>query len=150
MPKSKHSFKSNSLKLSKYMLNGLLNSGFNNLVYYNNRNSDGTALPSPFLPQVDLSVIEISKNNKIISACNILYDRDHPGGYEVELDRKTITANDQISFNIWREKRWTDPLLWNEPPAPIDVISNPPNPKFSFMLPYPASCLKTMIAYIYI
>ena len=148
MPKSqKHNFKSNSLKLSKYMLNGLLNSGFNNLVYYNNRDSDGTALPSPFLVQVDLSVIEISKKNKIIGACNILYDRDNPEGYEVKLDRKTITANDQISFNIWREDRWKDPVLWNKPPAPIDVITDPPNPKLRFMLPFPASCLKTMVAF---
>jgi hypothetical protein len=146
---SKCCFESNSKKLSKYILNALLNSGFNKLVYYNNRDSSGTALPSPFLPQVDLSVIEISKNNKILAACNILYDRDHPEGYEVQLNRRTITANNQVSFNVWREERWINPELWNKPPAAIDVITNPPNPIFSFMLPYPASCLKTMIAFIF-
>ena len=149
MSSKKSNFKCNSLKLSKYMLHALQNSGFNNLVYYNNRNAEGNALPSPFLPQVDLSVIEISEDNKIIGACNILYDRNHPQGYEVKLDRETITANNQISFNIWREDRWTNPALWNTPPAPLDVITNPPNAKFSFMLPYPASCLKTMVAFIF-
>ena len=34
---SKCCFESNSKKLSKYILDALLNSGFNKLVYYNNR-----------------------------------------------------------------------------------------------------------------
>lgn len=142
-------FKQKSSELAVYMLDGLKKSGFDKLVYYNNRGPNGDALPSPYLPQVDLSVIELSNDDRIISACNILYDRDHPDGYLVDLDRKTITSNHQISFSVWRESRWLNQELWIKPPAAEDIITNPKNAKFNYMLPYPASCLKTITAFIF-
>ena len=140
-------FKRRSRCLSKALTKALLRSGFADLIYYETRDPEGRALPSPFLPQVDLAVIVLSEKNKILSASNILYDRDHPEGYDVCLDRQNLTANDTVRFSVWRQDRWVDPTIWNEPVPDKDLLTNPPKPKTSFMQSYPASCFKTQLTF---
>lgn len=142
-------FYENSKCLSKFLMKTLQNSGFDKLIYYKNRDENNNALPSPFLPQVDISVIIISPNKCIKAAANILYDRDNPNGFSVCLSREKLTANNNVKFFVWREDRWLNSEIWNSPIPKKDVLTNPLNPKLQFMLPYPGSCLKTLIAFYF-
>lgn len=137
-----------SAHLTRLCQHAILHSGLNDLVYYPSREPpDCLAKRSPFSPQVDLSAILISPCREILGVADVLYDRDHSDTLPVVVKRETITANDQIEFYAWSEDRWLNPALWNAPVPPGDVLTHPVNPRAKFMLPYPANCMKTLVAF---
>lgn len=116
------------------------------LVDFSSNNGAGYAKPSAYLPNVDLAVIELSASGKILGAANVLYDRDSPNGYRVQIDPGTLGTRG-VEFSRWRLERWDDQSLWAAGPVPADVTVPSAKPSKRYMVAYPASVLKLMVGY---
>jgi len=135
-----------SARLSEGLAAALRRAGFDQLVDFTVI-KDGVAQPVRALPNVDVAVIELSRTGHVVGAANVLYDRDSPHGYQVQLDPKTLQPQG-VRFSQWRSERWDDQELWDAGPAPEDVLAAPSGQvRKDFMVPYPASVLKTMVGY---
>jgi hypothetical protein len=134
-----------SARLAEGLAAAVRDAGFDQLVDFQTV-VDGVAQPAAALPNVDVAVIELDRRGHVVGAANVLYDRDSPEGYVVALDRRTLQPLD-VRFSQWRGERWDDQALWSAGPAPADVLAGPAAPDKDFMVPYPASVLKVMVAY---
>lgn len=106
----------------------------------------GDAQPAKFLPNVDTAVIELTEAGRIAGVANVLYDRDSPDGYRVEVDRGTLSAVG-VEFSSWRQDRWEDQSAWAAGPAAADITVPSADADKRYMAAYPASVLKLMVAY---
>lgn len=138
-------FEAEEARLSKGMAAALRSAGFDQLVDFDNR-IDGVAQPAAFLPNIDLAVIELDSSGHVIGAANILYDRDNPRGYVVDIDRKSLRAMG-VEFSRWSPERFADPASWAAGPAAEDILVQPTKVRKEYMLTYPASVLKLMVGY---
>ena len=135
-----------SERLSAGLAKALRRAGFDRLVDFDVR-EDGVAQPIRALPNVDVAVIELDRDGRIVGAANVLYDRDSPRGYQVKLNLDTMQPR-AVRFSQWRGERWDDQALWDAGPAPEDVLAEAAGPmRKDFMVPYPASVLKVMVGY---
>ena len=105
-----------------------------------------TAQPAAFLPNVDAALIELTRAGRIAGVANVLYDRDSPDGYRVEVDPGTLSTVG-VEFSRWRPDRWEDPAAWSAGPAAPDVTVPSADAGKRYMAAYPASVLKLMVAY---
>lgn len=138
-------FEAEEARLSQGMAAALRSAGFDKLVDFDSR-VDGKAQPAAFLPNVDLAVIELDRSGRVIGAANILYDRDNPRGYVVDIDRRALRAKG-VEFSRWNPDRFADPALWAAGPIPEDILVQPKHVRKQYMLTYPASVLKLMVGY---
>ncbi len=134
-----------SARLAEGLAAAVRDAGFDQLVDFADV-VDGMAQPAAALPNVDVAVIELDTNGHVVGAADVLYDRDSPDGYVVELDRRTLQPQD-VLFTQWRGERWDDQALWDAGPRPSDVLAGPADATKEFMVPYPASVLKVMVAF---
>lgn len=135
-----------SARLSAGLAAAVRGAGFDHLVDFSVRQG-GVAQPTRALPNVDVAVIELSRTGHVVGAANVLYDRDSPLGYQVRIDPKTLQPQG-VRFSQWRSERWDEQALWDAGPAAGDVLSTPRGRvEKDFMVPYPASVLKTMVGY---
>ena len=86
---AKSSVQGESKRLSKGLARALRNAGFDHLVDYDNR-VYGEAQPAAFLPNIDVAVIELNRRGRVAGVANVLYDRDNPRGYQVEVGARTM------------------------------------------------------------
>ena len=134
-----------SQRLAVGLAAAVRDAGFDQLVDYTTV-VDGVAQPARALPNVDVAVIELDRRGHVVGAANVLYDRDSPEGHVVELDRRTLQPQD-VRFTQWRGARWDDQADWDAGPEDSDVLAGPADASKEFMVPYPASVLKVMVAY---
>jgi hypothetical protein len=137
-----------SARLSQGLAAAVSAAGFDKLVDYDQRRRDGkgAAKPASFLPNVDVAVIELTASGQIAGVANVLYDRDSPRGYRVKLDTSTLSTRG-VQFSRWRQERWDTAAGWATAPAPDDVLVQPATTAKPYMVAYPASVLKLMVAY---
>ena len=139
------SFEAESARLSEGLALAVRQSGLDDLVDFDNR-VDGAAQPAEFLPNVDVAVIELSRRGRVLGAANVLYDRDSPEGYQVEVDRRRLRATG-VEFSAWNMERFNDSAAWMAGPADAEVLQRPGQVGKQFMTTYPASVLKIMVAH---
>jgi hypothetical protein len=135
-----------SARLSQGLAAAVAAAGFDRLVDYDQPSGNGKAKPASFLPNVDLAVIELSASGQIAGVANVLYDRDSPKGYRVTVDRAALSARG-VQFSRWRQERWDTAAGWSTAPARGDVLVQPTTTAKPYMVAYPASVLKLMVAY---
>lgn len=139
------SYSSESARLSAGLAKAIRHSGLDGLVDFDNR-VGGAAQAAEFLPNVDLAVIELSRRGRVLGAANVLYDRDSPRGYKVEVDRRGLRAHG-VQFNAWNMERFNDAAAWAAGPARDEVLQRPLRVRKQYMTTYPASVLKIMVAH---
>jgi hypothetical protein len=132
-------------RLSDGLARAVAEAGFDGLVDFD-RIVDGSAQPAAFLPNVDVALIELSRSGRVVGAANVLYDRDAPEGFQVEVDRESLSA-DGVEFSRWRQGRWDSAAAWEAGPAAGDVTVPAEDADKRYMAAYPASVLKLMVAY---
>ena len=120
----------------------------------------------PFMPNVDVAIIELDGNGRAIATANVLLSRDYPDGVVAPVDRAGGPAGSHgVSAVRWRrwdidrynggtfdqtygtqltQKGWTD-----NPPlsSADDIVSGRESAPLQFMAPYPASLFKLVVAY---
>lgn len=137
-------FATESQRLADGLADALSTAGWGDLVDYHDR-VDGVAQPIRALPNVDVAVIELDRTGHVVGAANVLLDRDKPSGHEVRIDPRTLQPLG-VQFTQWRTQRWNTQSAWDAGPADHDVLAGA-DADVEFMLPYPASVLKVMVAY---
>lgn len=122
--------------------------------------------PVPYMPNVDVAVIELDGNGQAVAAANVLLSRDYPNGVVVPIDRAGGPAGSYgVSGVRWR--RWdidrynggtfsqTDGSQltvkgWADNPALTtadDIVPGRESAPLEFMAPYPASLFKLIVAF---
>jgi hypothetical protein len=139
-------FGAESKRLADGLAKAVAGARLDTLVDYDNPGGNGKAKPAAFLPNVDVALIELTADGKVAGAANVLYDRDAPEGYRVAIDSKSL-ATTGVEFSRWRQNRWDDQSAWDAGPDPADVTVPAADPDKQYMVAYPASVLKVMVAY---
>jgi len=120
----------------------------------------------PYVPNVDVAIIELDANGQAVDVANVLLSRDYPDGIVVPIDRAGGAAGSQGTTSVrWRRwdidrynggtfdqgtgeqvtvKGWTDapPLT-----AADDIVAGRDTAPIRFMAPYPASLFKIIVAF---
>lgn len=113
-------------------------------------------------PNIDVAVIELDEAGQMLDRANVLLSRDYPEGLVVPLDPDTGATG--VRWLRWDIERWnggtfsttttTGELLtvkgWlDNPPLTTadDIVLGREGAPYHFMLPYPASNFKLLIAY---
>ena len=111
------------------------------------------------VPNVDVAVIQLDAQGKVVSYANVLLSRDYPEGVIVPVDLDRGAAS--VRFRRWDIDRWnggtfksgestpTTPKGWtNQPPLTDhdDLVPGRTNGSLQFMAPYPASLFKLLVA----
>lgn len=135
-----------SARLSQGLAAAVAAAGFDRLVDFDQPRGNGKAKPASFLPNVDLAVIELTASGRIAGVANVLYDRDSPMGYRVEVDTASLSSRG-VQFSRWRQERWDTASGWSSAPASGDVLVQPASTAKQYMVAYPASVLKLMVGY---
>jgi Beta-lactamase enzyme family len=135
-----------SARLSQGLAAAVTTAGFDRLVDYDQPAGNGKAKPASFLPNADVAVIELTASGQIAGVANVLYDRDSPQGYRVDVDVTSLSARN-VQFARWRQDRWDTSAGWSSAPATTDVLVQPTTADKQYMVAYPASVLKLMVAY---
>ena len=99
--------------------------------------------PRPIVqqPQIDATVLELDKAGRIVSSGTVLMSPKYQHGIVVPVDRNLAT--DRVRWTQWDDLGW----YTNHGAGTIDVVPGRANAPTDFMLPYPASVLKLMVAF---
>ena len=117
------------------------------------------AAPIAHPPNVDVAVLQLDAEGRLIASANVLLSRDFPDGQLVLLGKNTGAS--LVRFRRWdiersdggtfsaegkqlSRKGWT-----NNPPLTVadDIVPGRTNAPYQFMAPYPASLFKLMVAF---
>jgi hypothetical protein len=120
----------------------------------------GSAKKMTHLPNLDVSVIELDKSGKPVDFANVILSRDYPSGIAVPV---TIQSGSfDVRYLKWDQERSDGGKFVDGNPNPIEKKGwdyNPPlsasedlvpgrdNAPFTFMVPYPASSFKILVAF---
>jgi hypothetical protein len=104
------------------------------------KRSDGPGLIAQ-QPQVDATVLELDEAGQIISSGTVLMSPRYPHGLVLPVNEAFTT--DQVRWTRWDDHSW----YGNDGDGSVDVIPGRETAPIHFMLPYPASVMKLMIAY---
>jgi hypothetical protein len=99
-------------------------------------------------PQLDITILDLNADNGVRAAANVLLSRDYPNGILVPVGPNL--SSKEVRFRAWSQARFdeTGGVNWNDPWAPgSDVVAGREGASLQFMLPYPASVLKVMVAF---
>ncbi|MEV0236008.1 serine hydrolase [Nonomuraea sp. NPDC050786] len=99
------------------------------------------AQPISQQPQIDLTVIELNWLGRPVSSGTVLMSPQYPDGKIVPVDRNLHTTD--VRWRQWDDAGW----YANHGQGSIDVVAGRENASIDFMLPYPASVLKLMVAF---
>lgn len=104
---------------------------------------DEGAGPRPIAqqPQIDASVLELDAEGRIVSSGTVLMSPRYPHGVVVPVDRDLHTT--AVRWREWDDAGW----YANQGHGTVDVVPGRENAPLDFMLPYPASVLKVMVAF---
>jgi len=136
-------------RLERDVLEAVRSAGFDEVL-----DGRGPAAPSApwypriaHVPQVEVAVLDLNRANRVRDAAHVLLSRDHPRGVVAPLDRRL--RSEAVRYRRWDQRRWDgDGVAWDDPWAPgSDVVSGREDAPIEFMLPYPASVLKVMVAH---
>ena len=137
-------------KLEAQILDAVRDAGFDEVL-------DGWAAPNaappwypkiPFTPQVDVAVFDLSPSNRVREAVNVLMSRDYPQGVLVPIGKDLDSS--AVRYRKWDASRWFEQSgkSWSDPyAAGEDVVPGREGAPLEFMIPYPASVLKVLVAY---
>jgi hypothetical protein len=92
-------------------------------------------------PQIDATILELNRAGRVVSAGTVLMSPQYPHGIIVPVDRNLATS--QVRWTQWDDLGW----YANHGVGTIDVVPGRQNAPVQFMLPYPASVLKLMVAF---
>lgn len=118
--------------------------------------------PKPIVhaPNVDVAVIELDREGRVVACANVLLSRDYPAGLvvPVTLDRGASS----VRFRRWDIARWNGGTFRSGQAAPVttkgwtnqplltddeDIVPGRTNAAYQFMGPYPASLFKLLVAF---
>jgi len=99
--------------------------------------------PQPIVqqPQINATILELDRAGRIVSSGTVLMSPQYPNGIVVPVDQNLAT--DQINWTQWDDLGW----YANHGVGTVDVVPGRTNAPIQFMLPYPASVLKLMVAF---
>lgn len=92
-------------------------------------------------PQIDATVLELDRAGRITGGATVLMSPDHPHGVVVETDDDFHTTG--VRWRQWDDDGW----YANAGRGTVDVVAGREAAPLDFMLPYPASVLKLMVAF---
>ena len=93
-------------------------------------------------PNVDVAVIELDGSGQPVAAANVLFSRDFPDGKVVSLDEALSPSG--VDWRTWDLARWDGD--WDAPwPSGSRLVRGTTGEKF--MVPYPASTFKLLVAF---
>lgn len=145
------------------LLRAVREARFDQVLDFGPANEDANQPVSPktisHVPNVDVAVIQLNAQGKVVSYANVLLSRDYPEGVIVPVDLDHGAAS--VRFRRWDIDRWnggtfkpgestpTTPKGWtNQPPLTDhdDLVPGRANSSIQFMAPYPASLFKLLVA----
>jgi hypothetical protein len=117
------------------------------------------AAPVAHAPNVDVAVIQLDADGRMVACADVLLSRDYPEGQLVLLGKNTGAS--LVRFRRWDIERWDGGNFsaegkqlsrkgWtNNPPltAADDLVPGRTNSPYQFMASYPASLFKLMVAF---
>jgi len=134
--------------LEQSVLNAVRSAGFTEVLDSRYSASTQPRYPRSNVPNLDITVIDLSPDNRSREAVNVILSRDYPQGVIVPI-AKDLSSND-LDYRKWELPRWNsaDPEVWKAPFGPeSELVPGRENAKYQLMLPYPASVFKVMVAY---
>lgn len=154
--------------LSRLVLRSVRNARFDQVVDYGpyNEACPGAAFCPPtapriaYTPNVDVAVIELDRNGRLQDVANVLLSRDYPSGLLVPLNQNYVAQS--VRWLRWDIDRWNGGTFsdetgqqlttkgWrNNPPLTVadNILPGRSVARSPFMVPYPASLFKLLIAY---
>ncbi|HVF15122.1 MAG TPA: serine hydrolase [Acidimicrobiales bacterium] len=124
------------------------------------------ALPVRYMPNVDVSVIELDNNGQALRTANVLLSRDYPDGVIAPIDRAGGPAGSYgvsgVRWRAWDIDRYNGGTFsqtdgtqltvkgWSDNPpltAADDIVPGRASAPLEFMAPYPASLFKIVVAF---
>jgi hypothetical protein len=158
-----------SRNLSTLLLNAVRNAKFAQVIDYGPYSDEVCpgaefctvpARQTAYTPNVDVAVIQLDKNGRAVGAANVILSRDYPDGVSQFIDRDYATR--YVRWRKWDIDRWNGGTFSNDtgeqltlkgwtdnPPftKADDIISGREAAPYQFMLPYPASLFKILVAF---
>jgi hypothetical protein len=157
-----------STSLSTSLLNAARQAQFDQVIDYGPYNevcpgAKFCPVPAPRvaqMPNVDIAVIQLDANGGLKDVANVLMSRDYPTGLVVPIERNYTTSS--VRWRKWDIQRWDGGTFsdkngkqlttkgWTDnPPLTVaeDILPGRESAPYQFMLPYPASLFKLMVAY---
>ncbi len=126
-----------------------------------NEDASRSVLPKSIahVPNVDVAVIQLDRQGKVVSCANVLLSRDYPQGLIVPVDLNQGAAS--VRFRRWDIARWNGGMFQPGESAPVTLkgwTNAPPltedddlvpgrSGTLEFMAPYPASLFKLLVAF---
>ncbi len=110
-------------------------------------------------PNIDVAVIQLDPQGKVLSCANVLLSRDYPEGLVVPVELNQGAAS--VRYRRWDIARWNGGVFnpgdstpatlkgWtNQPPLTDDddIVPGRKSATVQFMAPYPASLFKLLVA----
>jgi hypothetical protein len=155
-------------RLSQVLLSAVRNARFDQVIDYGPYNEacpgadfcPSPAAPIANLPNVDVAVIELDRNGRLLDVANVLLSRDYRNGVVVPIDRNyaassvrfrrwDIERSDGGTFSDTTGQRLTTKGWIDNPPltADDDIVPGREAARLQFMSPYPASLFKLLVGY---
>jgi len=134
--------------LERAVLEAVRSAGFTDVLDSRYSASTQPRYPRANVPNLDITVIDLSPDNRSREAVNVILSRDYPEGVVVPIE-KDLSGND-LDYRKWDLARWNtaDNSTWSAPfPPDSELVPGRENAKYQLMLPYPASVFKVMVAY---
>ena len=150
--------------LEAAVLRAVRDARFDRVLDFGPANEDATepGLPKTIahVPNIDVAVIQLDAQGKVVSCANVLLSRDYPEGLIVPIGLNQGAAS--VRYRRWDIERWNGSVFkpgestpvtmkgWtNHPPLTDDddIVPGRKNASVQFMAPYPASLFKLLVAF---
>lgn len=129
-------------QLGNDLLSAVQSAAFDEVVDFEYDTKGGPAPQVANQPNVDVAVIELDADGNPTAAANVLFSRDYPDGKVVTLDENYAPSG--VDWRAWDLARWDGD--WNAAwPKGSRLVPGTSGEKF--MVPYPASTFKLLVAY---
>ena len=129
-------------RLASELLSIVNSAEFENVVDFDNQPPGGPAPQVANHPNLDVAVIKLDDAGKPVATANVLFSRDFPDGNVVSLDQNMTPSG--IDWRAWDLERWDGD--WSAPwPKGSRLVKGTSGAKF--MVPYPASTFKLLVAF---
>jgi hypothetical protein len=129
-------------RLANKLLSIVNAAAFQDVVDFDNQPPGGPAPRVAHHPNLDVAVIKLNRSGKPVATANVLFSRDFPDGKVVALDDNLTPSG--IDWRAWDIERWDGD--WNAPwPKGSRLVKGTSGAKF--MVPYPASTFKLLVAF---
>ncbi|HEY9862347.1 MAG TPA: serine hydrolase [Candidatus Obscuribacterales bacterium] len=159
---------SSSTKLTKSLLEAVKEAKFKEVIDYGPYyeacpGADFCPFPARRIahrPNVDVAVIQLDANGGAQDVANVVLSRDYPDGLVVPIDRNYTASS--IRWRKWDIERWDGGTFsdengqqlttkgWTDNPSLTtanDILAGRESAPYQFMVPYPASLFKLLVAY---